>query len=165
MGIVRRADGEPRRKRFAGIALTVAAVLAGVGGATAYWTSTGSGSVNGASATPQALTVLVTSTLSSLAPGLGTALSGDFTNPNPYPVYVNSVTATIGSFSSQANGLLPACTGSDFSITGTVTVNAEIPPGSNKGSWSGLTITLNDSGLNQNNCIGLSSIPITLTSN
>jgi hypothetical protein len=168
MRILKRADGEPRKKRFAVIGFTTFAVLAGAGAAFAYWTSSGTGTGSGgATSAPSAVTVLQTSTGTIMAPGGSVALSGDFNNPNSGPTYVTSVTAVVDPAftSSVVSGSLPACTAGDFTITGTSNLPGDVPAGSAKGSWSGLTLTLTDSATNQDNCENLSSVPIIYTSN
>jgi hypothetical protein len=135
--------------------------LLGVGTAFAYWTISGSGSGTGSTTAPSSVTVVQTSTDAGLYPGDTIALSGDFNNPNAGKVYVTSVTATVGTFTSSAvNPALPPCTQADFTITGTSTVPGDIATGSGVGSWSGLSITLTDAGTNQDNCESLASVPI-----
>jgi hypothetical protein len=57
-------------------------------------------------------------------------------------------------------GCLPA----DFTIAGTALVGANVASGTGVGSWSGLTIAMNNTGVSQNACKA-SSIPLVLTSN
>jgi hypothetical protein len=163
MSIFKRADGTIRKTRLAGIFVAGAMTLAGAGAAFAYWTTSGTGAGNATSGTPSTVTVVQTTVVSGMYPGDTVALTGDFNNPNPGKVYVTSVTASIGTFSSQANSALPACTQGDFTITGTSNTPGEILPGSGVGAWSGLSITLTDAGTNQDNCEGLTTIPINYT--
>ncbi len=165
MSILTKKNGERRKKRFAGIFLASFVTLAGAGAAFAYWTTSGSGSGNGTTTAPAAVVVVQTSTVAGLYPGDSIALSGDFNNSNPGKVYVTSVTASIGTFSSQTNSSLPACTQADFTITGTAPVSAEVPSGTAVGAWSGLSIAMNDSATNQDNCESLTTVPIVYTSN
>jgi hypothetical protein len=168
MAILTKKNGERRKKRFAGIFLASFVTLAGAGAAFAYWTTSGSGSGNGAATSaPSTVTVVQTSTGTITAPGGSVALSGDFNNPNSGNTYVTSVTAVVSpSFtSSVVSGSLPACTAGDFTITGTSNTPGDVPPGTAKGSWSGLTLTLTDSATNQDNCENLTSVPIVYTSN
>ncbi len=81
------------------------------------------------------------------------ALTGTFSNTNPGSVKVGTVTATIGT-------LPTGCVAGDFTITGTGVVNAEIPNGSDVGSWSGISIQMIDTGSNQDAC-ETQTIPIT----
>lgn len=153
-----------RKKRLVRKLVIVAIVgLFALGGlAFAFWTGGGSGSGSGATGTPSALTVNQTSTNTGLYPGGSSVLSGNFTNPNSGKVYIAAVTASITTFSVQADNAKPACTQADFSISGTATVGAEINAGSGVGSWSGLTLNMTDAGTNQDNCKSI-TVPITYT--
>lgn len=140
-----------------GTAIAVAAV-AGY----AYWTTSGSGTGSAATTAPANVTVNQTSTSSGLYPGGSVALAGDFTNGNSSPVYVGSVTATVSSFSAQADNSKPACTQADFSISGTASVGAQVPVGTGVGSWSGLSLSMTNSGSNQDNCKNV-TVPVAYT--
>jgi hypothetical protein len=168
MHILTKKNGERRKKRFAAIGMATFVTLAGAGAAFAYWTTTGTGSGGGGSTSaPSAVTVVQTSTGTITAPGGSVALSGVFNNPNSGPSYVTSVTAVVNPTftSSVVNASLPACTPLDFTITGTSNTPGDVPAGSAKGTWSGLTLTLTDSATNQDNCENLTSVPIVYTSN
>lgn len=129
-----------------------AMALAGGGVAFAYWTSTGSGSGTAATGTTSNVTVNETTPTSTLYPGGSVALAGTFNNTNSGAVHVGTVTATVGT-------LPTGCVSADFSISGTGVVNAEIPAGSNVGTWSGITLTMNDTAVSQDACKG-QTIPI-----
>ncbi len=166
---VEDAPGAQRRKtksrirRFAVIGGIVSLSLVG-GAALAYWTQSGSGSGSATAGTTAAITVYQNSTISTLRPGGPSgALSGDFTNPNPGSVTISSITATVDAFSSQTNVAKPPCTQADFAIGGTSGSNV-VPTGTRVGSWSGLTVSLLDNGLNQDNCKSR-TISITYTAN
>jgi hypothetical protein len=170
MHILTKKDGERRKKRFAAIGMATFVTLAGAGAAFAYWTTSGTGAGNATSSAPSAIVVNQTTTVSGLYPGDTVALAGTFTNTtNPGSVFVTSVTASIGTFSTTAAfPLLPACTNADFTITGTSTINtvalgSEVTHGTNVGAWAGLSITLTDSATNQDNCESLTTIPINYT--
>jgi hypothetical protein len=161
MSLLKREDGTRRRTRLAGLVLAGAITLAGAGTAFAYWTASGGGTGNATSGSPSTVTVNQTTSVTGMYPGDTVALAGNFNNPNPGKVYITAVTASIGTFSSQTNSGLPACTQADFSITGTSTTPGEIAAGNGVGSWSGLSITLTDNpAANQNNCQNLTTIPI-----
>lgn len=153
-----------RKKRFVRKLVIVGIVgLFALGGlAFAFWTGGGSGSGSGSTGSPSALTVNQTTTNTGLYPGGSSALSGNFTNPNGGKVYIAAVTASITSFSVQADNTKPACTQADFSISGTATVGAEINSGTGVGAWSGLTLSMTDAGTNQDNCKNI-TVPITYT--
>ncbi len=139
------------RKRSVLIAGIVGA-LAISGGALAFWTQSGSGTGQATTGATSAITVNQNSSISGMYPGgAASALSGDFSNPNAHHVKIDSVTATVHTFSSQDDAAKPACTEADFAIGGTSGVN-DVPAGNDVGSWSGLTVRLLDLGTNQDNC-------------
>ncbi|MEY2477917.1 MAG: hypothetical protein QOG87_3232 [Actinomycetota bacterium] len=146
--------------------LVVIGVIGAASAAFAFWTGGGSGSGSAAATTPTAVTVNQTGSITGLYPGApATALSGNFDNPNSGAVHIANVTAAVRAFSlpAVANGK-PACTAADFTIGGTATVNAQVPAGNGVGSWSGLTVALNNGVANQDNCKGV-SITIDYTAN
>lgn len=122
--------------------------LVGAGVAFAYWTNQGSGAGDATTGTNSAVTVVQTSTITGLAPGVGAqTLSGNFDNPNAGPVYVGAVSATVSGTDKTG------CTASDYTIAGNAPVNAQVPAGSGVGSWSGLTIAFNNKpAVNQDAC-------------
>jgi len=135
-----------RKKLLVALAAVTVVAIAAIG-AYAYWTQGGSGTGSAATDTTTPVTVNQTSTITGLYPG-GSAqpLSGDFDNPNASPVKVGSVTAIV------LDTTNPGCTSADFTIGGTAAVDAVIPSGNGVGSWSGLTIQMDDTGVNQNAC-------------
>ena len=128
-----------------------AAVIAGSGAAYAYWTTTGTGSgtvSTAASALP--VTVVQTSTINTLAPGVAAqTLSGNFNNTTPGPLYVTTVTAAITAVSGT-------CIGSDFTLSNAaMAYGHEVPVGTGVGTtWTGATIAFNDKVTNQDMCKG-----------
>ena len=154
-----------RRKKFfiAGIA---ALGLVGGGGAFAYWTTTGGGSGTAATGTTAAIIVNQNPFGAALYPG-GSAvtLSGTFDSTNTGSVSITSVTALIPvAWSAQADAAKPACTAADFTIAGsTGAPRIVVPVGSAVGSWTGLTIRLDNTASNQDNCKSLTTVPITYT--
>lgn len=133
----------------------VAVILLLVGGAYAYWTVAGGGTGSGTTAEGvAAITVNQTSTVTNLYPGgPAQALSGTFTNTNPGPVYVGTVTASIASVT-KASGAQGTCDASDYTLTGAaMTVNAEVPSGTG-GAWTGATLQFNNKATNQDGCKG-----------
>lgn len=143
-------------KRSAVLALI--AVLTLTAGAIAYWTAGGSGTGSGSAASSQqALTVQQTTTLTPMYPGDSPqTLSGNFDNPNPGPVRVGTVTASISSVTKAAGAPTGTCDATDFTLANPVmSVNAEIPSGNAQGSWTGATIQFNDKpSTNQDACKG-----------
>jgi hypothetical protein len=133
-------------------ALVVAsiAVVAVAAVAYAFWSSTGSGTGTAATADPGAQTVSVSQSgsVTGLYPGgPAQALSGSITNNNSNSVHVGSVTATVVDTSNEAN-----CPGSEFVIAGTAPVNANVAGSGGTAPWSGLTVALTDTGVEQNDC-------------
>jgi hypothetical protein len=127
-------------------------------GALAHWTTGGSGGSTAASAISTSVTVTQTSTPSGLHPGGPAAdLAGAFDNANDASVVVNSVSATISSITrtpAAINAALP-CLVTDYQLNDVpVTVGAPVPSGTGVGSWTGASIQLLDSGLNQDGCKG-----------
>lgn len=140
------------------VAVAAIAVLAVAGAAIAYWTAGGSGTGSGpAAGAQQGLTAVQTTTLSAMYPGdSAQTISGNFDNPNPGPIHVSTVTASIASVDKAVGApLLATCDASDFTLAGaTMTVNAEVPAGSAKGAWTGATIKFNNKATNQDGCKG-----------
>ena len=157
------------RKKFAVIG-TVCMLMAAAG-AYAYWTQSGSGSGSATTATTSAITVNQTSTITGLYPG-GSAvtLSGNFSNPNTGPVKVQGVTVAFRAINpiTAADGTTPiltGCTIADYSLGGTVGAGQIVGTTGdlaatdeiarltdNTGSWTGLTIQMNDLSTNQDAC-------------
>ncbi|HVY11916.1 MAG TPA: hypothetical protein VHB18_17395 [Mycobacteriales bacterium] len=145
------------KKKAAAVLGAGAMAVAGSGVAFAYWTQGGSGTGAAVTGSTSNVTVVSTTPTSSLYPGGSVALSGKFDNPNPGSVRIGTVTATVGT-------LPEGCVSGDFSISGTAAVNAEIPTGSNVGSWSGITLSMNDTGVSQDAC-KTATIPVTFSVN
>ena len=73
--------------------LSLVAVLAGAGAAYAVWSSTGAGTAT-AQATTSASSVIASGTSAAdLYPGAVKSITVTISNPNPYPVLVNSISA------------------------------------------------------------------------
>jgi hypothetical protein len=136
------------------------------GAAYAYWTNTGAGTGTGTtSAGTGTVTVNQTSSITGLYPGAGAqTLSGNFTNTNPGPAYVTGVTTT--GFTIDATHATAGCTTADYTLGGTAVVTGhDVAVGSPAAgsSWTGLTITMNDLGTNQDFCKG-ATVTITYAS-
>lgn len=146
------------KTRKAVAALVIAgAVVAGGSAAFAYWTTTGTGTGSASATTTSPISVVQTSTVSNLGPGVAAqSLAGNFTNNNSGPVYVTSVTASIASVTKAVGAPAGTCDASDFTLAnGTMAIGAEVPAGSAKGSWTGATIAFNDkTSVNQDACKG-----------
>jgi len=149
-----------RLKKKSKMIIAVAAIagIASSGVAYGYWTNAGTGSGTATTGTNVPITVYQTSSVTALYPGGPTqTLSGDFNNTNAGATYVSSVSAALGTLPS-------GCVAADFTIAGTATVNANVVSGNHVGTWSGLTIQMNNTGVNQNAC-KISTIPLVLSSN
>lgn len=151
-----------KRRGLKLIALTAGLVIVG-GVAFAYWTQGGSGSGSASTGDINAVSVVQTSTVSGLAPGVAPqTLSGNFNNPNDGPVYVSTVVVEISGVDSAGGN----CDASDYTLTGaSMNVGAEIEPGNGKGSWGGATIAFNNKpSVNQDDCKG-ATVHLTYTAN
>lgn len=145
------------RSRKRGIIIGLVALLATAVAAYAYWSATGSGTGSGGAATTTtALTVNQSTTLTAMYPGdSAQTISGTFTNTNSGPAYVSTVTASIASVTKAVGAPAGTCDATDFTLANaTMTVNADVPAGSNVGSWTGATIKFNNKATNQDACKG-----------
>jgi hypothetical protein len=137
------------------LAVSVATVaLLGGGAAYAYWTASGSGTGTATSGTAAAVTVNQTA-ITGLYPGEGArTLSGTFDNPNAGPAYVTAVTAT--GYTIDSTHVTAGClvAGGHYTLGGTAGVAHNVAAGNAVDSWTGLTITMNNLGTNQDFCKG-----------
>jgi hypothetical protein len=149
-------------KRFVSKKVVAVGVTAGLaigisGAAFAFWTQGGSGTGSATTGTTQDITVNETTSAADLYPG-GPAqpLAGDFDNPNPGTTHIGDVTAALGT--------LPAgCVAADFVIDNSGTTNSgPLAQGVGVGSWSGITIRMDETGVNQDTCKA-STIPLVYT--
>jgi hypothetical protein len=144
-------------KKVVAVGVTAGLALGVAGGAFAFWTQGGSGTGSATTGDTDPITVNELVSASDLYPG-GPAqpLSGDFDNPNPGVTHIGDVTAALGT--------LPAgCDESDFTIDNSGTTNSgTLTQGNGVGSWSGITIQMNETGLNQDAC-KTATIPLVYT--
>ncbi len=143
-----------RKRGLVGAAL-VALLLAA--GAYAYWTAGGSGTGSASTAAAQTpLTVNQSTALTAMYPGDSPqTISGTFTNTNSGPIRVNTVTVSIASVTKAGSAVAGTCDASDYTLANAVmTVNAEIPVGSDQGAWTGATLKFNNKATNQDQCKG-----------
>lgn len=145
-------------KGFALLAVMIVAVVSAVGGY-AYWTNSGSGTGSAATGTNNSITINQTSVVAGLYPGgPAQALSGDFSNPNASAVTVASVSGSVTGTS------VVGCAAADFVVTGSPAANAQsVPSGANVGSWSGLSVSMTNTAVNQDLCKN-ATLTITYTS-
>jgi len=152
------------RKKVVALAVSAVFVVAGAGVAFAYWTNSGSGTGTASTGTNTAVTVNQTSVIVGMSPGQAAqTLAGNFDNPNAGPTYVTAVTAT--GYAIDAAHVTAGCTvaGGNFTLGGTATVGANVPTGNAQGTWTGLTIAMNNLVTNQDFCKG-ATITITYAS-
>ena len=137
-------------KRRVVVSALIAVLLAIASGvAYAYWTGGGTGTGPAAAAAgTSAVTPIQTTALAAMYPGdIAQVISGKFNNTSTGPVWVTTVTASIGTVTQAAGAPVGTCNSTDFTLTDTVvTVNAEVPAGNNMGAWTGPTIKFNDKG-------------------
>jgi hypothetical protein len=141
------------RKRLAiaaGAVLTV--VIAGT--AYAFWSSGGSGTGSASVGDPgaQSVSISQTGSINNLSPG-GSAqtVSGTVSNPNGNAVHVGTITASITGTSN------PGCPASEFSLPqATATVNQTLAANTGTASFTGITVRLAETGVNQDDCKGVS---------
>jgi hypothetical protein len=141
------------------LVLGAVATLVVAGAAIAYWTAGGSGTGSGsAAAGTSGLTANQSTTLNPMYPGdSAQTISGNFDNSNSGPVYVGSVTVSISGVTKALGAVAGTCDATDFTLAnGAMTVNAEVPAGNSKGSFTGATIKFNDKATNQDACKGAS---------
>lgn len=139
------------------IALVMAALVLGTGGAAfAYWTAGGSGTGSATTGTTQAIAAVQTSTVTAMGPGdTAQTLSGNFTNPNTGPVYVATVTARIASVTKAAGAPAGTCDATDYTLGNeTMTVGHEVASGSGVDAWTGATLKFNNKATAQDACKG-----------
>ena len=140
-----------------GLVLGVVVAVAVAGAAVAYWTAGGSGTGSGAAAGAQTpLTANQTTTLTAMYPGdSAQTISGNFDNSNQGPIHVGTVTASISGVTKAAGAPAGTCDASDFTLAdAAMTVDAEVPVGTGKGSFTGATIKFNNTASNQDACKG-----------
>jgi len=147
----------PRLNKKAVVLGAILFVIIGAGAAYAYWTTGGTGTGTATTATTTDITAVQTSTVTNMQPGdSAQTLSGNFDNGNSGPVYVATVTAAIAGVVDGNGDPVAGCDATDYTLANAVmTVGAEVPAGTGKGSWSGATIKFNDkAATNQDACKG-----------
>lgn len=147
-----------RRKKKIVAVVAGAAVLAGGGVAYAYWTAGGSGTGSAATGTSTPITANQTSVITGMRPGdSAQTLSGNFTNTNGGPVYVTSVTASLGAVTKAIGAVAGTCDATDYTLaTPVATVGHEVANGTGVDAWTGPTIKFNNKATNQDQCKGAS---------
>jgi hypothetical protein len=140
------------RKMLGALGCVVA--LAAAGAAVAYFTSSGSGT--GAAAVGSSESVTLHATLSSdLYPGSSSPVSLTVDNPSSGAQRVGTVTLSSISVDSGHSACATTISGGkpDFSMPAIV-VNKVFPPGDGQSVTPAGTLTMNDTGVNQDACQG-----------
>jgi hypothetical protein len=145
-------------KRFSkrSIFLSLAVALVAAVAAVAYWTAGGTGTGSASAGSTTAITVVQTTVLTPMYPGdTAQTISGKFNNTNSGPVYVGTVTASIGTVTKAGGAPGGTCDATDFTLaSAAMTVSTEVPSGSAQGAWTGATIKFNNKASNQDACKG-----------
>jgi hypothetical protein len=143
-------------KRTVAITAATVVLLAGGGAAFAYWSAGGTGTGTATAGTSVAISAVQTTVLTPLRPGaIAQTISGNFSNTNSNPVYVSTVTASIGAVAKATGAPAGACEAADFALANAVmTVNLDVPSGTAQGAWTGASLTLVNKPANQDACKG-----------
>ena len=146
------------------IALSSLAVLAVAAVAYAYFTSTGSGTATAKVGTSSAVTLKGTVT-GNLYPGSSSQVSFTVDNPSGGAQRVGTITLTGITVDAGHSTCSVVITGGtpDFSMPA-VAVNATFPSGNGQAVTPKGTLTMNDTGVNQNACQG-AELTLALSSN
>ena len=146
------------------IVLSGLAVLAIAAGAYAYFTSTGSGTATAKVGTSSAITLKGT-VAGNLYPGASSQVSFTVDNPSSGAQRVGTITLTGITVDAGHSTCSAVITGGapDFSMPA-VAVNATFPSGNGQAVTPKGTLTMNDTGVNQNACQG-AELTLALASN
>ena len=146
------------------LALGCTCTLALAAGAYAYFTSNGSGTGTASVGTASAVTLHGTVT-GSLYPGSSSPVSFKVDNPSSGSQRVGTITLTGISVDSGHSGCSTAIGGGnpDFSMPA-VTVNKSFGPGNGQAVTQAGTLTMNETGANQDACQG-ATLTLNLSSN
>lgn len=151
------------RKR-ALVALGCVCALAIAGAAIAYFTSSGSGTGTATVGSSSAVTLKATVT-GTLYPGSSSTVNFTVDNPSSGAQRVGTISLSSISVDAGHSGCSTAISGGnpDFTMPA-VTVNKTFPPGNGQAVTQTGTLTMNDTGVNQDACQG-ATLTLNLTSN
>jgi hypothetical protein len=146
------------RKR-ALVALSVVAVLATAGAALAFFTSSGSGTGSASVGSSTSFTVAVgTATGGPLTPGSGSqTLSYTVTNPGSGSQNLSGTSAVVASsgLNIKSGGTaVPGCLAADFTVVNNKPTLPQNLAGGATSTPGSVTVTMQDSGVNQDPCQG-----------
>jgi hypothetical protein len=152
-----------KRKR-ALTALGCVCALAIAGAAIAYFTSSGSGTGSASVGTSSAVTLHATVS-GSLYPGASSTVSFTVDNPSSGSQRVGTISLSSISVDAGHSGCSTAISGGnpDFTMPA-VTVNKTFAPGNGQAVTQTGTLTMNDTGVNQDACQG-ATLTLNLTNN
>jgi hypothetical protein len=148
-------------------ALSVIAVLALAGGAFAYFSSNGSGTGSATVGTATNFTVTPAAAVGSMYPGGGSStFSYVVNNPSSGAQYLTGTTAVVASSGGNivdGGSAVTGCSAAWFTASNT-SPSAQDLAGSTSSSSGSVTVTMSDSGTNQDPCKGHSP-QITISAN
>jgi hypothetical protein len=160
----RPARTSSARKRTAGtkraaIALTAILTLAGGASAFAYWTTIGSGTGEATTGQSVEFTITTGASVGEIAPGnAGEAIGFTVSNPSAGPLTLSAVAVTLADTTGTAWVPPAGCLIADF--TATLTTAPSWGPIAAGGTVTGTaTVTLANTGVNQNACQGV-TVPL-----
>lgn len=149
--------GKPRRRPAVIALITLGAIVAGGTAAYAYWTTQGTGTGTATTGSVEEVTVLQENTPSGLYPGgPGVGINGTIVNDNDTDVNVGGLTAVVTATTAAG------CEADDYIIEGTAVLGSNLIQENATTTWTGLTVRLDETGLNQDACQG-AGITITYT--
>jgi hypothetical protein len=127
-------------------------IVAGAGGAFAYWSTSGSGTGSASTSAGAAnLSIAQTSTISNMYPGgAAQTISGTVTNNAANSAYVTSVTVSITSVTGGAG----SCDATDYTLLlPTMPVGQDVAAGGTA-TFTGATLQFHNTASNQDGCKG-----------
>ena len=151
-------------KRRAVFALTAAIVVVVVGGAYAFFTTSGTGTGTASVGSSSALTLHATVT-GSLYPGTSAPVAFTVDNPSSGKQQVNTITLSSITVDAGHSECVVTTSGEKPAFTmAAVTVNQSFGPGNGQTITPTGSLTMNETGLNQDKCQG-ATLTLHLTSN
>jgi hypothetical protein len=149
-----RDSNKSNKKRLLAAGIVTAILLGGAGAAYAYWTNTGSGVGEAETGTNAAVTIVQTSVVSGMAPGVAPqSLNGTINNPNDGPAYVDEISVSISAVEDALGDPIVGCSAADYVIAGSPIDFSGEALANDTTTWTGATIAFdNDPLVNQDAC-------------
>ena len=142
-----------RSKRRKIVALTAAFAVAGSGAAFAFWTATGAGNGVAASGTIAGFVVTSEAPIGAITPGgAGSLVNFTVTNPSTATQTLTTVTVTLADNTGTPWAPTGACLIADYNVN--VTQPAPGPMLADGVEPGSVTVTLDNTGVNQDDCQG-----------